>query len=248
MSSRSLRDRLSHRLAMHVPVMGARLNNPRPIVSFTFDDVPRSAVTAGAAALEAYGARGTFYVSGALVGGRDAHWDLATAEELAGLHATGHELGCHTYSHRRASELDGAAFEAEIARNRTCLEKLVPGARFANFAFPYGIGTLRGKRRLARHFATSRSIFPGINRGVIDRHFLKSVPLIDLHTDAAQIDRLMDATVAGNGWLIFYGHDVCPRPSPYGCSPALLEHALGAAQRRGIDILSVAEGLRSAGI
>ena len=38
------------------------------MVSFTFDDLPKSAVTTGAGMLEAHGARGTFYVSGGLVG------------------------------------------------------------------------------------------------------------------------------------------------------------------------------------
>jgi peptidoglycan/xylan/chitin deacetylase (PgdA/CDA1 family) len=38
------------------------------MVSFTFDDIPKSAATIGAAILEEYDARGTFYVSGGLVG------------------------------------------------------------------------------------------------------------------------------------------------------------------------------------
>lgn len=244
----SFRDRLSHRLAMHVPMAGARLANRRPMVSFTFDDVPRSAATVGAAALEAYGAHGTFYVSGALVGERDKFWDHATAAELADLHARGHELGCHTYSHLRASDLDPAKLETEIVRNRTCFEELVPGARLTNFAFPYGIGTFRGKRQLARHFRTSRSIVPGINRGRVDLQFLKSVPLIDREIDRAQLDGLMDATVADNGWLIFYGHDVYRRPSAFGCSEALLDYALKGAKRRDLAIVSVAEGIRAAGI
>lgn len=243
-----LRDRLSHRLAMHVPMAGAQLANPRPMVSFTFDDVPHSAATVGAAALEAHGAHGTFYVSGTLVGERDKFWQHATAAQLADLHARGHELGCHTYSHIRASDLDPTTLEAEIARNRACFEELVPGARLANFAFPYGVGTFRGKRQLAQHFRTSRSIVPGINRGRVDLQFLKAVPLIDREIDRARLDDLMDAAVADNGWLIFFGHDVCRRPSAYGCSEALLDHALKGAKRRDLAIVSVAEGLQAARI
>jgi hypothetical protein len=35
-------------------------------------------------------------------------------------------------------------------------------------------------------------------------------------------------------------------PSPYGCSPALLAHALEAASRRKIPVLTMAEAMRCA--
>ena len=52
--------------------------------------------------------------------------------------------------------------------------------------------------------------------------------------------------LARKGWLIFYGHDVTAAPSPYGCTPALFEAALRAAEARGIACLSVKEALRRA--
>ena len=64
------RVKVSHRLAMHLHADPFRMRNTSPMVCFTFDDLPKSAVTTGADLLEAHGARGTFYVSGGLVGGR----------------------------------------------------------------------------------------------------------------------------------------------------------------------------------
>ena len=61
------RARVSHRMAMHLRVEPFRLRNETPLVSFTFDDVPKSAATAGAAILEQHDARGTFYVIGSQV-------------------------------------------------------------------------------------------------------------------------------------------------------------------------------------
>jgi hypothetical protein len=58
---------------------------------------------------------------------------------------------------------------------------------------------------------------------------------------------VFDEAVANSGWLIFYSHDVAAEPSPYGCSPSLLRHALDAAIRRKIPILNVADALRCAG-
>ena len=43
------------------------LGNAGPIVSFTFDDFPRSAYSVGGAMLEKFGARGTYYVTAGLM-------------------------------------------------------------------------------------------------------------------------------------------------------------------------------------
>jgi len=82
----------------------------------------------------------------------------------------------------------------------------------------------------------------------VDLQYLKATPLVDQHIDADGLDRAFDEAIASNGWLIFYGHDVTAAPSPYGCTPALLRHALDAASRRQIPILSVADALRQAGV
>ena len=40
------------------------------------------------------------------------------------LHRNGHEIGCHTFSHRAAGACDAAALETEIATNRSFLQSL----------------------------------------------------------------------------------------------------------------------------
>jgi hypothetical protein len=72
------------------------------------------------------------------------------------------------------------------------------------------------------------------------------MPLIDRQMDRVGIERAFDAAETNNGWLIFYGHDVTEKPSPWGCSPALLDHALEVAARRKIPVLTMAEALQCA--
>src|SRR5882757_6246651 len=110
--------KVSHRLAMHVRVDRFALRNDTPMVSFTFDDLPKSAVTTGAGLLEAHGARGTFYVSGGMVGTSTPNWAAGDAADVVALHAKGHEIGCHTFSHKRACDLDARALAEQIGRNR----------------------------------------------------------------------------------------------------------------------------------
>src|SRR3954468_20928 len=108
--------RVSHRLGTHFSVETFRLRNATPMVSFTFDDIPKSA-TLGARILENHGARGTFYVSGGLVGTVEPDWAAVDAGDIVALHRNGHEIGCHTFSHKRACDLDASELAAEIAGN-----------------------------------------------------------------------------------------------------------------------------------
>jgi peptidoglycan/xylan/chitin deacetylase (PgdA/CDA1 family) len=240
------RVKVGHRLAMHLHVDRFQLRNAAPMVSFTFDDLPKSAVTTGAEMLEAHGARGTFYVSGGLVGVGTEDWAAGDANDVLALHRRGHEIGCHTFSHQRACDLDEASLAEEIARNRTYFRALAPSIEIDTFAYPFGYGSFARKYQLRNQFKTCRSIVPGVNAGSVDLQFLRAMPLIDLQMDRDGIERAFDEAQTNNGWLIFYGHDVADRPSPYGCSPALLNHALEAAARRKIPALTMAEAMRCA--
>ena len=90
----SLIDRCAHRAAMHFRTKTALLNNAAPIVSFTFDDVPESAFSVGAATLDAHGVKGTFYIAGALCDTVDSDGrSLITSPECLELHRRGHGSG-----------------------------------------------------------------------------------------------------------------------------------------------------------
>jgi len=242
-----LKARVGNKLARHLRVSPATLNNSRPMVSFTFDDAPISAATRGAAMLEEYNARATFYLAGGLVDAWSGNWTGLSADHIVGLHRRGHEIACHTFSHTRATDLTEAAMAAELEKNRLYLQGLDSSISIENFAYPYGTGSVLRKRQLGKAFHSSRGILPGVNSGTVDLQYLRAVPLIEHQIDRDGIDCILDEALASNGWLIFYGHDVEATPSPYGCSPELLRHALEAAARRKIPALNVADALRFAG-
>jgi peptidoglycan/xylan/chitin deacetylase (PgdA/CDA1 family) len=239
--------KVSHRLATHLRVDPFRLRNQTAVVSFTFDDIPKSAATTGAVILEDHGARGTFYVSGGLVGTISPNWDGVDAQDIVALHRRGHEIGCHTFSHQRACDLGEQSLAEEIERNRQYFRSLDASITVENFAYPFGYGSFARKRQLRAEFTSCRSIVPGVNSGTVDLQFLRAMPLIDQRIDRDAIERAFDDAQNTNGWLIFYSHDVADRPSPYGCSPALMKHALEAASRRQIPVLNMAEASRCVG-
>jgi peptidoglycan/xylan/chitin deacetylase (PgdA/CDA1 family) len=243
----SLKVPLNNVLSRHLQATSFKLRNARPMVSFTFDDAPVSAATIGAGMLEQYQARGTFYVAGGIANTWSGNWTSTSADHIVDLHRRGHEIACHTFSHKRTTDLDAAAMAAEITKNRSYLLSLDASIRIENFAYPYGTSSVWRKAQLGKAFRSSRGVLPGINRGTVDLQYLRAMPLIDDLIDVGGIDRAFDEAIDSNGWLIFYSHDVEPEPSPFGCSPSLLRHALEVASRRKIANLSVAKALRLAG-
>ena len=70
-----------------------------PIISFTFDDAPRTAFTTGGDILRSHGARATFFVSLGLLGSQTEAGTIASPDDLLRAVKEGSELGCHTFDH-----------------------------------------------------------------------------------------------------------------------------------------------------
>jgi peptidoglycan/xylan/chitin deacetylase (PgdA/CDA1 family) len=239
--------KLSRLLARRVVNKALAMRNAKPVITFTFDDAPASACETGAALLERYEARGTYYISGGGCGLASPGGRLATAVQLKTLCAAGHEIGCHTFSHAAVADIGHEALVAELERNRVFLQSLDGAVAVRNFAYPYGDLCFREKRYLERRFDSCRSLIPGVNVGTVDLGALKSCELQDASIDRHGIGEIIGEAVRRNGWLIFTCHDVEEKPSGLGVSPDLLEFAVQAARVRGCDILTAADALRSVG-
>ena len=245
----SLIDRCAHRAAMHFRTKTALLNNAAPIVSFTFDDVPESAFSVGAATLDAHGVKGTFYIAGALCDTVDSDGrSLITSPECLELHRRGHEIGCHTFSHRKVGSLDHQALHLEIERNKAFFSAIDSSIVLENFAYPYNLATPRSKLMLQRRFRSCRAGVPGVNVGSVDLGLLKTVEIRECALSGADLRNWIDEARATRGWLIFLTHDVGPNPGPWGCSPELLETAVSYALSRECAVLSVRDAMSRIGL
>ena len=103
----ALKARVSNRLARHFRTAPFRLRNAAPMVSFTFDDAPKSAATVGVPILDAYDARATFYIAGELVGRWSGHWHGISADEIVALWLnTAFEGGRHLRRLEQIAEIE----------------------------------------------------------------------------------------------------------------------------------------------
>lgn len=240
--------RLENRLIRAAPWQVMQVPAREPIVSFTFDDVPASALDMGAAILEADGVRGTFYISGGLEGriepGRTLI-DQAGCKELA---ARGHEIGCHSYAHRDLRHVDGDALVEDLARNARYLDAIDPRPGRRNFAYPYNNGSFGKRSILADTFRTCRAAGEGINRGPTDPTFLRAVEIRQPQQHVLGLARWIEALIVNPGWLIFFTHDISPRPTPYGCTAPSFRLLVGYALARGCQVLTVDAALERMGL
>lgn len=247
MSDRTLVDKLAGRVnrlsARLARTRTVRMVNERPIVSFTFDDFPKSAVHNGAAILERRGVAGTYYLSrsfsGAMVDGI-AYYDLADLRRLVD---NGHEIGCHTASHLHVPQVASSRIVVDLDANAEFLRGHFGNLWMTTFAFPFGDLDLRTKLLLQGRFAACRSTLPGANRGVADLGALRAERLYSRLTSADAVQSLIERSAQPRSWLILYTHDVDDAPSPYGCTPALLEAAVESALAAGCQLLPVRNAL-----
>jgi peptidoglycan/xylan/chitin deacetylase (PgdA/CDA1 family) len=232
---------LSRRAAARVGDRVLPMVHHRPLVSITFDDCPRSAVTDGAAILEACGVRGSFYLCGGLVA---RSWENGQQFECADarrLIDAGHEVGCHTYNHPDCAGLSAAEIARELDQNRAFFSDMVPGFIPRTFAYPYGSVSMTAKRVIASAFAACRGVEHGINVGHVDLGMLKSVAISQGERDIRWLKPWLMNVVASRGWLVLHTHDVSIEPTPYGCTPTTLTETILAIQNAGVDIVTVSE-------
>lgn len=215
----------------------------RPLISFTFDDFPQSALRIGGPILKRAGGAGTYYASLGLMNRQEPSGRMFTLEDLRAVTPEGHELGCHTFGHFHSWETAAGVFEDSIVENRDALDRLLPGARFATFSYPICAPRITTKRRMSRHFSACRGGGQTLNVGVADLNYLAAFFLEKSRDDVALIKRVIDENRNASGWLIFATHDLERDPSPYGCTPEFFEEIVAYAAASGAEILTVEQAL-----
>ncbi len=155
----------------------------KPMLALTFDDGPHPDSLLVVEALEAHGARGTFFVLGKNIQGNE--------EVLRRIAQSGHQIGAHTWSHPNLREISQSAVRSQITRTMDKIQE-VTGQTVTMLRPPYG-----ALNRLSRRTVTELGL-PVI---------LWSVDSLDWKTRSASktIDTILSQ--AQNGAIILC-HDV----------------------------------------
>ncbi len=240
--STSLSAKISRKMLPLLARRNIHFTLDKPIVSFTFDDFPRSAITNGSDILEREGWRATFYVAAGLTGENNHHGKHFVSEDIPGLANRGHEIAGHTYTHVDCDRLGYAETLAEIKRNKEALAQMGYKGKIEHFAYPFGAANAKLKNGLQNKFRTLRGVTPGVHIGKADLNALKSTPLYS----GSMVDNAMQ-TIKGlsnrPGWLILFAHDIRQTPSQWGCTPEEFSSAIKAVKQSGAQVLTVGAAL-----
>lgn len=220
----------------------------RPLISFTFDDFPQSALRTGGAILNQFGVAGTYYAALGLMGKSSPSGRVFSAEDLPALFEQGHELGCHTFAHCNSWDTPAEVFEKSLMDNRSALHSLFPDQDFKTFAYPIQVPRPRVKARTAEHFVSCRGGGQRINLGQIDLNQLSAYFLEKSRDNIQAVKDVIEENRQSCGWLIFATHDVTETPTPFGCTPEFFREVVEYAIDSGAQIVPVVEGLKILGV
>jgi peptidoglycan/xylan/chitin deacetylase (PgdA/CDA1 family) len=235
--SRSIIARLHRQAVQAFAPLPIAYERHRGAVCFSFDDVPRSAIVHAAPMLEAHGVRGVFYLCAGFTGATTHLGEMHTRADIDALLRAGHEIACHTASHHDLAAMPVAAAIAETDANAKAMSALGAPA-MAHFAYPYGETQFALKRAFGDRFITARGVNGGVNVGRIDRMQLRAQRLYgEASLNACQA--VMRSAKDHTGLAILFTHDVQDTPTPYGCTPDLLQRAIAYARTLDLDIITL---------
>ena len=126
--------------------------------------------------------------------------------------------------------------EASLAKNFQFLRRVTGVPAITSLAYPYGLTAPQVKSLLGRKFAVCRGVYAGVNSGLTD---LSQLSAVGLHLRSLDIEHYIEKCLQQNGWLIFVGHDVSDKPTPFGCTPQRLEAVLKKVSKAGIEIQTI---------
>jgi peptidoglycan/xylan/chitin deacetylase (PgdA/CDA1 family) len=216
-----------------------RLPEQGPIVSFTFDDFPRSALTIGGAILKSFDVCGTYYAAMGLMNRVNDMGQHFCAEDLQTLQSDGHELGSHTFGHVSCRSTSLRDFQADVTRGKEAVERISKVRSTHQFSYPYGHVTLRSKEKIGEDVSSCRGIVPGVNESPVDLNLLRANRLYSWSFDLDLVEQLLKENERRKGWVVFYTHDVSDRPSAFGCKPSQFEKVVKLAVERRSRVLPI---------
>jgi peptidoglycan/xylan/chitin deacetylase (PgdA/CDA1 family) len=175
----------------------------RSVVSFTFDDAPRSVYTQAYPLLKKAGIHATVYVStDALIKPGYLTW-----LDVKELDVNGWEIGAHTHTHADLTKLSPDAFLQEIVESQSLFKER--GFRPVAFAAPYGAYGTRELVELKKVYTSNRTAWGGgINPYPnYDAYNLASLA-VNLDTTLDEVQKKVNTIKSDGGWLILQLHQI----------------------------------------
>ena len=210
------------------------------VVSLTFDDGDADNYSVRSVLAE-NNLHATFYV----VSGFTNSNGYMTEDQLRDLYSDGNEIGGHTLSHTKLTEVRGADLKREICQDRSNL--LAYGFDVTSFAYPFGHYDDEAKQAVMDcGYGNARGVSGGSEDiPPADAYGLHAMPYIVSDTRFPKMVRYVtEVEKDGGGWVIFVFHHVCDGCDQYAVKPEIFSEFaqwLGEQQSNGLVVKTVGE-------
>jgi len=186
------------------PASAEVVKKPYAVVTFTFDDAPRSVYTQAYPLLKAVGLPATIYLSTGFV----EVYGYIKWTDIKELEANGWEIGAHTHTHADLTKLAPGDMVTEIAKSQQLFSE--HGYRPVSFSAPYGEYGERELTELKRVYSSNRAAWG--NGGINNYHNRDAYNLVSLgvtlETTLDEVQKQIKAIKKDGGWLILQFHQI----------------------------------------
>ncbi len=210
------------------------------VISLTFDDGWLSVYTNALPFLEREGIVATHYIIGKCLDAKEFP-QYMNVEHVRELQELGHEVGCHTVSHKHLKSEAPEVVSQEIAPAKLFLEE--QGFTIDTFAYPYGEyndAVIAEVRRAG--FSGARGISRGFNDSATDT-FLLRCQAVKADTKLTEVETWIRQAKESNTWLILMFHQIDASGSEWSSTQETLAGILGFIHTYELPVLTVKEGL-----
>ena len=210
----------------------------QPYISLTFDDGFYSHYKNVFPLLKEKGINATFYIATNYVGKKD----YMNIRHIKKLSRYGNEIGSHSKSHSRLTDLSETRIQEEILYSKEKLEKLLK-EEINSFASPYGEANDITHKYISHSYKSHRSVFEGMNsKNHLDIYNLK-VKNIDSETTLEHFKQIIEEARATKSWLILVYHDISDDKSYYSVTNKSFESQINIVVDSNIKVLPISKVL-----
>lgn len=221
----------------------ANAQTPAAIVTFTFDDVPKSVATVGLPILKKYGYSATVYVE---TRNTDSNYPgYMNWDDVKAVADAGWEVGAHTYTHPDLTKLSNEEILDDLLTSTQDFAR--HGYAPVDFASPFGNVNDRVMAILKRHYESHRMAWPsGMNADDFDPYGIASYDVTSA-TTLDELSSLLESLQKEGGWLVLQVHEVVPKGQPVREQYAtnLLEDFVELVHAKGLKVLTIQQALQS---
>lgn len=209
-------------------------------VSLSFDDGWRSVYENALLILERSGIKSTqFIISGRLDERQFPQY--MSLEHIKEFEKLGHEIGCHTASHKHLTQESQSIIESEIFLSLKYLKN--EGLNITTFSYPFGEYDKKIIEKVKQAgFIGARSTIKGYNTKLTDPFLLKR-QAVKVDTPISQVKGWIDKAQQKNIWLILSLHQIDYEGRALSTTPEILSQITNYILDRKITTLTIREGL-----